>query len=199
MSDQTWLRTDEIEEFIDALEHAAMFARQLTAGDVKAWKWLIIALHSALQGACVCALRGHDTTGVEVLREQSRTEMLHWLQVASRNNPSVPVPEQRLAPLRDLFDRVRRPRYLPTPHTLGASVDMVADVKELNRVRNTFIHFLPGGLSSEVSPRIVEHAADAIKHLAVEHPTFGYKLVQSDRDRIKEALVNLRVQVTERA
>ena len=60
MSDQTWLRTDEIEEFIDALEHAAMFARQLT-DDVKAWKWLIIALHSALQGACVCALRVHDT------------------------------------------------------------------------------------------------------------------------------------------
>ena len=60
MPSQSWLRTDEIEEFIDALERAAMFAKQLT-DDVKAWKWLIIALHSALQGACVCALTGRDT------------------------------------------------------------------------------------------------------------------------------------------
>ena len=194
MSDQAWLQTDEIEEFIDALEHAAMFAGQLT-DDVKAWKWLIITLHSALQGACVCALRGHDTTGVDVLTKNSREKMLHWLQVDSRNNPCAPAPEQKLAPLIELFDRVRRPRYLPTPYTLGASVDMVADVKELNRLRNTFIHFLPGGLSLEVSPRIVAHAADAIKYLTVEQPTFGFQLEQSDRDRIKEALADLRVQV----
>ena len=93
MSDQAWLRTDEIEEFIDNLEHAAMFARQLR-DDVRAWKWLIIALHSALQGACVCALGGHDTTGVEVLERRSR--MLRWLQVESRKNPCVPPPEPRL-------------------------------------------------------------------------------------------------------
>ena len=198
MSGQTWLRTDEIEEFIDALEHAALFAKQLTE-DVKAWKWLIIALHSALQGACVCALRGHDTTEVAVLTRKSRREVLRWLQVDTRKNPCLPGPEPRLAPLIELFDRVQKPRYLLGSHTLDVSVDMVADVKELNRLRNDFIHFLPGGMSSEVSPRIVTHAADAIKHLAVEHPTFGYKLVQSDRDRIKEALVNLRVQVTERA
>ena len=102
MSDQTWLRTDEIEEFIDGLEHSAMFAKQLT-DDVKFWKWLIIALHSALQGACVCALRDHDTTGVEVLERRSWREMLHWLQVDSRENPCAPVPEQRLAPLIGAF------------------------------------------------------------------------------------------------
>ena len=102
-----------------------------------------------------------------------------------------------LAPLIELFARVRKPKYLPGPHTVNASVDMVADVKELNRLRNTFIHFLPGGLSSEVSARIVDHAADAIKHLAVEHPTFKYELAQSNRDRIKKALANLRVQVTD--
>ena len=192
MSDQTWLRTDEIEEFIDGLEHSAMFASQLTA-DVKFWKWLIIALHSALQGVCVCALGGHDTTGVDVLARRSRKKMLHWFQVARRENRCAPVPEQRLAPLIELFERVRKPTYLPRPYTLEASVDMLDDVKELNRLRNTFIHFLPGGLSSEVSPRIVEHAVEAIKHLALEQPTFGYQLEQSDRDRIEKALANLRV------
>ena len=73
---------------------------------------------------------------------------------------------------------------------------MVADIEELNRLRNTFIHFLPGGLSSEVSPRIVEHAADAIKHLAVEQSTFGSQLEQLHRDRIDKALADLRVQVS---
>ena len=190
MSDQAWLRTDEIEEFIDAVEHAAMFARQLR-DDVRAWKWLIIALHSALQGACVCALGGHGTAGVEVLERRSR--MLRWLQVESRKNPCAPPPEPRLASLVELFDRVRKPTCLPRPYTLEASVDMVADVNELNHLRNIFIHFLPGGLSSEVSPRVVENAAGAIKHLAVEHPTFEYQLEQSDRDRIEKALGNLRL------
>ena len=198
MSDQAWLRTDEIEEFIDALEHAAMFARQLT-DDVKAWKWLIIALHSALQGACVCALRGgHDTTGVDVLTSQSREERLHWLQVASRENPCAPAPEeQRLASLLGLFTRVRKPTCLPRPYTLNACEDMVDDVTKLNSLRNDFIHFIPGGFSLEVSslPRIVTHAVEAIKHLAVEQPTFGYQLEQSHRNRIEKALAALRFQV----
>ena len=121
---------------------------------------------------------------------------MHWLQVERRKNPFAPPPEdRRLAPLIELFDRVRNPTCLPSPHTLEASVDMVADVEELNRLRNDFIHFIPGGLSSEVSPRIVEHVIEAIKHLAVEQPTFGYQLEQSSSDRIKEALADIRVQV----
>ena len=43
--------------------------------------------------------------------------------------------------------------------------------------RNEFVHFLPGGLSSEVSPRIVDHVADTIEHLADLH-------VHNERDKV---------------
>lgn len=172
---EVWLRTNEIEEFIDALEHTARLAGQVN-GDVKVWKWLIIALHSALQGACVCALRGHDTAGITVFTKKSWKEVWRWLDVESRKNSPPPMPAERPASLKELFVRVRDPQLLPAPHTYSASVDAVADIDKLNRLRNDFIHFVPRGLSLELSgmPRIVTHAAEAIEHLAVLHPSFWH-------------------------
>jgi hypothetical protein len=194
---EVWLRTNEIEEFIDAIEHTARLAGQVK-DDVKVWKWLIIALHSALQGACVCALRGHDTAGVTMLTKKSWKKVWHWLDVESRNDPHSPMPAERLASLKDLFARVRDPELLPAPHTLRASTNVVADIDKLNRLRNDFIHFVPRGLFLELSgmPRIVTHAADAIEHLAVVQPSFWHHLRQPDRDRIGSALASLRNQVT---
>lgn len=194
---QTWLKTNEIEEFIDALEHTAKLAGQVK-DDVKAWKWLIIALHSALQGACVCALRGHDTAGVTILTKKSWKEVLHWLNVERRKNPCSPMPAERLANLKELFARVRNPALLPALHTLSASADIVADIDKLNRLRNELIHFIPCGLSLDVSglPRIVAHTADAIEHLVVSQPTFWHRLERPDRDRSEAALTTLRTQVT---
>lgn len=62
-SDEVWLRTDEMEEFIGALEFCAELS-ETVRDDVMRWKWLIVALHNALQGACVGALRGQDTAGL---------------------------------------------------------------------------------------------------------------------------------------
>jgi len=190
---EVWLRTNEIEEFIDALEHTARLAG-LVRDNVRVWKWLIIALHSALQGACVCALRGHDTAGVTMLTKKSWKEVWHWLDVESRKNPRAPQPSERLASLKELFARVRDPNLLPAPHTLYASAEAVDDIDRLNRLRNDFIHFVPRGLSLELSgmPRIVRHAADAIEHLAVAQPSFWHHLRQPDRDRIAAALTRLR-------
>lgn len=194
---ESWLETNEIEEFIDALEHSAQLATQVKK-DAKAWKWLIIALHLSLQGACVCALRGQDTAGVMILTKKSWKEMWYWLDVESRRNPCAPMPTERLANIKELFARVRNPSLLPAPHTLRASPGMVSDIDKLNRLRNDFIHFIPRGLSLELCglPRIVGNAADAIEHLAVEQPAFWHHLKQPSRDRIKTALTTLRSEIT---
>ena len=195
MSDdqEHWLRTDEIEEFIDALEHSALITGQLDE-NLRAWKWLIIALHSALQGACVCALRGHDTAGVSVLTTKSWKQVWHWLDVESRKTTHKPPPPEQLASLLELFSRVRDPNLLPAPHTLIASPEIVADVEMLNRRRNDFIHFVPRGWSLELSglPRMVSNVSDAIEHLAVLHPSFWHHLGEARRDRIAKALATLR-------
>ena len=64
-SGEIWLRTDEIEELIGALEHCAELAGTLRSNvNVQRWKWLILALHNTVQGACTCALRGNDSAGI---------------------------------------------------------------------------------------------------------------------------------------
>ena len=194
---EVWLRTDEIEEFIDALEHSAKLAEQLPV-DLKNWKWIIISLHSALQGACVCALRGRDTAGVTMLTKKSWKEVWHHLDVESRKNPNAKMPAERLARLLDLFKRVRDPALLPPPHTLTADNGAIKDIEKLNALRNDFIHFVPKGLSLELSgmPRIVRNVTEAIEHLAVSHPTFWHHLDEVLQNRISNALNRLSTGVT---
>ncbi len=193
LDEEVWLRTNEVEEFIDALEHSAELAEHL-ADDVKLWRWLIISLHSALQGACVSALRGRDTAGITMLTEKSAAEVWHWLDVDSRHDPEAPMPKERLAAPLDLFARVRNQRYLPAPHALDTGPEILADVIRLNRLRNKFVHFVPQGWSLELSgmPRIVRHVSEVIEHLAVTHPTFWHHLDQRKRGRISSALKRLR-------
>jgi hypothetical protein len=192
-SGEIWLRTDEIEEFIGGLEHSANLSVSI-GNDVMNWKWLILALHNTLQGACTCALRGNDTAGVSMLTKKSAEAVWHWLDVESRRDASAPMPPEMLAPLLDLYGRVRKSRWLPEPHRLPAHQQMNKDVKKLNYLRNKFSHFLTQGFSLEVSgmPRIVRHCCDAIEHLAVKQPTFWHHLNESQTARIKSALGTLR-------
>ena len=48
-----YFETDEIEEMINSLEQAYKAALDLTASTIN-WKWVTLAMHSAVQGACVC-------------------------------------------------------------------------------------------------------------------------------------------------
>ena len=194
--EKNWLRTDEREEFVCALEYCAELTASLK-DKTMSWKWLIIALHNALQGACVCALRGKDTTGISVLTKNSGKKMWQWLCVDSRKNPTPSMPEERLAAMTQLYKRASNPKYLPEPHTLPPNSLRGKDVRRLNQLRNDFIHFVPKGLSLEISgmPRIVGNCCDAIEHLAIKHPTFQHQLTDQQQKRIQTALTNLRKNV----
>lgn len=52
-----YLRVDEHEDAVNALEHAAETALTLERNPTN-WKWVIISLHNALQGALVWTLMG---------------------------------------------------------------------------------------------------------------------------------------------
>jgi len=52
---ENWIRTDEAEDVAGSMRHAIRAGR-LVAEDSQAWKWVVLAVHSALQGACVCHL-----------------------------------------------------------------------------------------------------------------------------------------------
>jgi hypothetical protein len=63
-------------------------------------------------------------------------------------------------------------------------------VKKLDELRNKFIHFVPTGLSLDLTglPRLVESACLIINHLAILHPTFDHHFEGDERARIARAL-----------
>ena len=74
-----WIRTDEITELMDNLEHL-MFLLEATVTDRSKWKWVIFALHNSLEGLFVCQLRGNDTIGHSVLEKNSARALLEFVQ-----------------------------------------------------------------------------------------------------------------------
>ncbi len=132
-----WLITDSFLEAVSALEAVADELRHVDQ-DPYRWKWVILALHSALQGMMVLALQGSH--GLHVLREEDATR---WLEAHERGGP---YPDDlKLDDFLSLYDKIKSDKMLMYVHskkfqphgTRGGSV------KLLNRLRNELIHFTP--------------------------------------------------------
>ncbi len=188
-----WLRVDEREDAVGAIEHAADTAVTV-AGKPLNWKWVIIATHNALQGALVCTLSG--TAGVGALSKRSRKEMLEWFE-ASRSDPDAPYPkkEQLAAPL-DLWrwaqDASRMGEFGGNP--LRPTAEQDEDVKRLNDLRRGLVHFTPKGWSIEEAglPRMVLNAADIVGQLLLQHPANTFRLEDEQKARVEAAIDKLR-------
>lgn len=179
-----WLRTDEALEAVFSLE---MVCDQLpqTRHNVHYWKWIIIALHNAVQGYMVLALQGSDS--LNILNKECRQQ---W--IAAYKSRSAVFPPRRLDDFLNLYKKIKKGRKAYEEHTLrGRPLQgtekapmlmyvgskpfkpqgtQTESVKLLNELRNDFIHFLPQGWSLEVSglPQMVKDCVDIIDFLAFE-------------------------------
>lgn len=134
---KTWLRTDEYEEAVSALEAAADFARPVVE-DQHRWKWVLIAVHNAVQGFMVLALR--RGSGLLALRNEVAAQ---WLKADRENKP---LPEEKLDSFLNLYSKVKTTAAAGYVHS-GHNRSM----KKLNKLRNDFIHFVPKGWSLELA------------------------------------------------
>lgn len=160
----TWLRTDEAEEAISALENLAEFAARVS-GDLFAWRWTILSLHNALQGFMVVWIR--DSAGLNVL---PRSVAIEWL---AAHQAGASYPEEKLDRFPNLYTKIKK-QTIATG--LGArrfspSGSQTVSVKRLNDLRNTFVHFLPASWSLEVTglPRICLDSLDVLEYLAFSY------------------------------
>lgn len=165
---EDWIRTDEAKDVAGSIRHVIR-AAQFVAEDPLAWKWVVMALHSALQGACVCHL---TTTAAPVgaVTERNANEWLTYFE-ASRSDANAKPPKTQLMGLPDLLRAVRRPSSAGD----GSDVAGVAiSESELNwllrfhkEIRNQFAHFEPMGWSIEVSgvPEIAKLVARIIEDI----------------------------------
>ena len=139
-----YLRTDEEEEATEALCMASRLADGLDR-DLGMWRWVIIALHSALQGFMVLSLRHGN--GLLALSDKSYEE---WMQAHEKGGPYPS--REKLDSYIGLYKKVKNAdigqlegnvRFEPKG-TEGRSI------KKLDELRNEFIHFTPKGWSLEV-------------------------------------------------
>jgi len=98
-----FLQTDESEEAVSSLEMFGDTVAYLDA-DIYRWKWAILALHSAVQGFMVLALRGSNSFDV-LSREAAKA----WTEAAKRG---VPRPGERLDSYGGLYRKVKSNRML---------------------------------------------------------------------------------------
>ena len=168
---EKWLRFTAETNALDFLERAGQFIQQ-TESDIKAWKWVILALHGALYGFAICACRStnleniiHGTkNGIERLITLDKALLIcqdkEWMRTLYGGKPLILTARQKYS------------------------------IKMLKKsLRNNFEHFKPKGWSIEIHglPGIAIDILDIIRFLAVE--TFRYQhLNQSQQRRIKSII-----------
>ena len=144
-TEETWLKTDEREEAISALEFLAELA-STRPSNVHRWKWVIIVTHNAVQCFMVIALRQSDGRGpipddimAKILQAEAKGE--------------VP-PREKLDDFMQLYKKIktrsRMQKYGQSKHFTSTNEQDRA-MKMLHHLRNEFLHFTPKGWSLEVS------------------------------------------------
>jgi hypothetical protein len=156
-------KTDETEEAISALEMVAEQSVRMQE-DTYRWKWIILAIHNALQGFMVLALRSGN--GLRPLRDDIAAAWLKAYQEGK--NP----PQEKLDSFLNLYKKIKSERMLFYVHSKKflPKVRQESSIKKLNSLRNDFIHFLPRMWVLEVGglPQICLDCLDAIQFLAWE-------------------------------
>lgn len=155
-----FLHTDEVEEAVSAIEMVSESVAK-TRIDIYRWKWALIAMHSAVQGFMVLALRGSN--GLLALKDNSAAAWLAAYECGGQ------LPEERLDTYENLYEKVKSDRLLIFSHSkkfvpVGSQG---RSIKKLKNLRDEFIHFVPKGWSLEVSglPSIFADCLDLIDFL----------------------------------
>ncbi|EFO30470.1 hypothetical protein TRICHSKD4_4062 [Roseibium sp. TrichSKD4] len=152
MNEGKWVRVTEAEDAAHSIRHALAFATLLNE-DEQIWKWLILALHSALQGACVC----HLTTTAQPIGAVTKKNEKKWLEYfeASRVNEKIDPPQTYLMSLPDLLKKIRKPNSCggsTYPNEITLSDHELSRLTKLHdEIRNQFVHFSPTGWAIEIS------------------------------------------------
>lgn len=175
---ENWLSTDEADDTAGSVRHG-LLCWDNVPGDVQAWKWMALAIHSALQGGSVCHLVT-TMAPVGAVYQKNAAEFLQYIE-DSRTDPDVRPPEARLMALPDLLKAIRKPHSAGDRSNQEGISLSDAELAWLcnfhTGVRNQFVHFEPMGWSLEVSgiPAIAALVARILNDIADAGWAFRYK------------------------
>ncbi|MEL7099763.1 MAG: hypothetical protein AAGM84_13110 [Pseudomonadota bacterium] len=186
---ETWLQTSESEDVAGSLRHA-LLCFEKSKEDPHAWKWFVLAVHSALQGACVC----HLVTTAPPLGAVTDTNQKEWVKYYNKREPDGELPKTRLLNLRELLKKVRKPGSCGG-NSNGKSVSLSdAELTRLSgfhsHVRSQFVHFEPQGWSVEMSG-IVE-TANLAARVIDDVRKIGWAFRHLPQDQMQKMVEDLR-------
>ena len=159
--------TDERQDVLASLDHCVLsLIRTRESGG--AWKWVVLSLHSALQGAMVCHLSG--TAQLGALSESSAKQ---WLE-SYEEQAGAKLSSERVADAPELFSRLgdsEKRIESQCGAVLRITEAQRQSFRRLNSLRNGFTHFHPKGWSIEVDfiRTIISDALDVLA-VVVEDP-----------------------------
>lgn len=193
-----YLRTDtqtDVVESIDMVKEMSIAVRD----DPQKWKWLIIAIHSAVQGLMVLCLE----KGNGLLTQHPRTAK-KWLE-AYRSDKDFP--DQRLDFFLSLYKKTKSPdthRYY-RESAFDADARNDEAMERLNELRNEFIHYNPKGWSIEIALMVEACLVclDLIQHLAFKANSFIWndeidlEQTKSSVETIRNNLSTIQLQIAE--
>lgn len=130
LPDNVHFESDDRIELQRALQMAREQAEQVAA-DPYRWKWVVIAVHNAVQASIVSAISGSAKIGALPPKVQEK-----WLE---DDRLGKTLPRERLDRFMNLYSRMKERTGF------AASEQMDWSVKRLNRTRNQLLHYLPRG------------------------------------------------------
>ncbi len=177
-----FLQTNEREDVVGSLELARLLLPR-TAEEPLLWKWVLIAAHSAVTGAMICALSGTDRTGALRVPDQVRLQKLSRVPF----DPQRPPPEVRPASFNELLKWCQTPECMEGQPLLLTPLH-VFDLTTLADFRNAWVHFLPVEWSVGLSslPRLLGVATVHTKRLMLR-PQNAAQLNVEQRRRLGSA------------
>lgn len=211
-----WLRIDERTDVLASLLLCSDCIRA-SGKDPAYWKWAILALHNALQGAMVCHLSG--TAQIGALSDKSADAWLDWYERDGRGEierflvgydslgtptyrfvrPGDHPPKQRLADAKELFRRLYREdkrREGGAGMLLVIESSQRASFQALHDLRNDFSHFTPSGWSIELSglSAIFLDLIDVLETICKDPWPFRH-ISKEDMRKLIDTLRDLRVEL----
>lgn len=184
-----YLRTDEAEDVVASLELCQDCLHQLEEQPAR-WKWLIVSLHNAVQGAMACHLSGTAQLGALEKKSAHR-----WLEHLTASHCRRPAPTERLADFMELCTRLYsvNKRLEHAGPIIQVTEDQKRSLKKLNDLRRNFTHFTPKGWSIELSgmPEIIGDAVAIVENIANANWAFRH-LSEDSAERLLELLGQIR-------
>lgn len=177
-----FLRVSEATEAVNSLK---MVERFLNESDLDYYnlKWALLATHNALQAYMVLVLHGSNSLNLIEWKDDYTGK--DGYEICSDPNP-------KMLSFLELFRKIKTIKYMEEIPFLDKSGTITFCIKELNRIRTEFIHYLPKRWSIYI-PDLLIYILNALKVIdfLIDSPRLSTYFSEEETKELKRLVFNI--------